>query len=396
MLSRSFRRAIGSRANADFSHAIIGGGVVGIAVAHELQKNPAHRVVVLEQHPMLGMETTSRNSEVIHAGIYYPPNSLKAKLCIRGKQLIYRLPRSLVPHQQCGKWIVAQSESEAAYLDSLLVNASLLQVETERLSEKQTQNEIPDIRASHGALHSLSTGIISAHHLTQYFHAQFDTAGGTLALNTRVADLEIDQGNNRYIVYCIDSSDEFSVTADNIVNCAGLHAAKIANMLLPLERHFQSHFAKGNYYLYLPKNPLRQKITKLIYPCPQPHISGLGTHLTFDLSGAIRFGPDLEWLDTEDAADLDYLVSQSNLERAKDAIATYFPLISSDELQASYSGIRPKIHPSAVKGFSDFYIKEEDGFPGFVNMLGIESPGLTSSFAIAEYVRDIYGGKATG
>ncbi|GEQ67265.1 hypothetical protein JCM33374_g929 [Metschnikowia sp. JCM 33374] len=396
-VTRSF--SVFSRQYADFSHIVIGGGVVGVAVASELSQVPSNNIALLEQHPMLGMETTSRNSEVIHAGLYYPPTSLKARFCVRGKELIYhKLDPNIVPYRQCGKWIVAQTETEAEYLEKLRQNASDLSVPTRYVTATKAKETHPLIRAHFGALESPTTGIISSHDLTQYFQAQFENSGGTLAINTRVDGLDYRAGHGEYVLHCTEmgSGENFTVSAENVINCGGLHAPRIANMLLPPSRHFRSIFAKGNYYSYVPDTPMQLKniTTRLIYPCPQPNASGLGTHMTFDLGGQIRFGPDLEWTDEaiDDAYSLGYDVTVKSLEAAHAAITTYYPSIKFHEIQPSYSGFRPKLYSQSesLKRFSDFYISEEEGYPGFVNMIGIESPGLTSAFAIAEYVRDIY------
>lgn len=389
-LSVSMRRA------SDFSHIIIGGGAVGTAIASQLQQIPSNNVALLDQHEKLGMETTSRNSEVIHAGLYYPVDSLKAKLCIRGKQLIYQLDPKVVPYEKCGKWVVAQTEDEAHYLEKLKQNSKALDVPTELILKKLATTLHPLIRAEFGALESPTTGIVSAHELVAYCEAELENLGGTIGLHTKVVDLEYDKGNSKYLVSCIEAetNEPFILTADNVVNSAGLHAPKISNMLLPHDRRLSSHFAKGSYFSFAPVEPIStKKITsKLIYPCPKKNATGLGTHLTFDLGGQIRFGPDLEWLTETDADKLDYNVNSENLEDAHKAIMSYFPRIKLEDLQLSYSGIRPKLfsREKNLEKFADFYIREEEDFPGFVNLLGIESPGLTSALAIGEYVRDIY------
>lgn len=400
---KAFKRAFCSSIarRSDFSHVVIGGGVVGTAVAAELQKVPGNLVALVEQHEMLGMETTSRNSEVIHAGLYYPPDSLKAKFCVRGKNWIYKnLDPEVVPYKQCGKWIVAQSESELEYLDKLKRTAEALDVPVSFVSPAKAKQTLPMIRAEFGALESPTTGIISAHDLTLYFHAMFENSEGTVAINTRVDGIEYEREIPRYRLTCTEmgSNEPFVITADNLVNSAGLHAQKVANMVLPKERHFVSYFAKGNYYSFAPENPIpTAKIaTKLIYPCPQANASGLGTHLTFDLGGQLRFGPDLEWVDEkiQNANDLNYDVVAKNLTGAHQAIASYFPSIALEDIQPSYAGFRPKLlsKEQNKNSFADFYVQEEHGYPGFVNLIGIESPGLTSSPAIAEYVRNIYHG----
>lgn len=384
------------KCESDFSHIVVGGGVVGTAIASLLQAVSTNNVALLDQHEMLGMETTSRNSEVVHAGLYYPPETLKAQLCIRGKDLIYRLDRSLVPYQRCGKWVVAQCENEAEYLQKLSDNARELAVPTRLISRKEAYKLHPMIKAEYGALESPTTGIISAHNLVTFCAVKFEKAGGTIGLHTKIIDIEYQKSMLTYVVHCIEegSKEQFTLGADNIINSAGLHAASIANMLLPDKRKFSSYFAKGNYFNFAPSEPLPiSKVTsKLIYPCPKANVSGLGTHLTFDLGGQVRFGPDLEWLSEVDASKLNYDISIQNLDAAVQAINSYFPAVKIKDLQPSYSGIRPKLlsQQESKERFADFYIKEEEGFKGFVNLIGIESPGLTSSLAIAEYVKNIY------
>ncbi|KAK8438734.1 hypothetical protein ACI3L0_002337 [Candidozyma auris] len=399
MLQRTVKHqfSLTNRQLADFSHVVIGGGVVGTAIAAELQKVPGNNVTLLEQHEMLGMETTSRNSEVIHAGLYYPKDSLKAKFCIRGKNLIYdKLDAALVPYKQCGKWVVAQNEKEQQYIEGLQKNADSLGVPVSLVSANQAKRQFPLIRAEAGALESPTTGIISAHDLTLFFQAEFENNDGTVAINTKVDDVEYEASIPQYRIACTEqgSGEQFEITSDNIVNSAGLFAQEVANMVLPKERHFKSYFAKGSYYAYAPETPLpTSKITsKLIYPCPNPNASSLGTHLTFDLGGQLRFGPDLEWVDCNSASELNYDVSANRIEEAAKSIATYFPSIAPDQLQPSYSGVRPKLlsQEENRQRFADYYIKEEDGFKGFVNLIGIESPGLTSSWAIAEHVASLY------
>lgn len=395
ILKRAF--SLSQKCLSDFSHVIVGGGCVGTAIARELQQVSGNSVALLDQHEMLGMETTSRNSEVIHAGLYYPPDSLKARFCLRGKELIYTtLDSKVVPYQQCGKWVVAQTEKEGEYLEKLTQNAALLNVPTELILRKKANETHPMIRAEFGALESPTTGIISAHDLVSYCNAEFENAGGTVGLHTKVLDIEYEEPLLRYVLHCVvpDSQEPFTLTADNIVNSAGLFAPKIANMLLPEDRKVQGYFAKGNYFSFAPSEPIStSKVTsKLIYPCPNPNASSLGTHLTFDLGGQLRFGPDLEWLSVTDADDINYDVSAENLKQALEAINTYLPSVKLEDLQPSYSGVRPKLvsQNDNKRKFADFYVDEEQGFKGFVNLMGIESPGLTSALAIGEYVRGLY------
>lgn len=395
---RAFHASAAIRA--DFSHVVLGGGVVGTAIAAELQAVDGNNVLLVEQNALLGMETTARNSEVIHAGIYYPKDSLKGQLCIKGKEKIYRAFEKgtfQVPLQKCGKWVVAQDNHEYKYLEKIADFAKDLEVPVHFVPTQEAKKRFPLIRAEAGVLESPTTGIISAHDYTLFFLTNFENAEGTLGLNTKLEDIQYNSQTPSYTLSLQEKGTDsrFEVTADNVVNSTGLHAQRVSNMLLPPERHFKSHFAKGTYFSYTPQVPVATgTITdKLIYPCPNPNASSLGTHLTFDLGGQLRFGPDLEWLeDVHDARDIDYTASEVNLASAREAIASYFPSVTVNDLLPSYSGVRPKVYSREqnYKQFADFYIKEEDGFKGFVNLLGIESPGLTSAWAIGEYVRDLY------
>ncbi|CAI5757447.1 unnamed protein product [Candida verbasci] len=379
----------------DFTHVIIGGGIVGTAIAAELQQQPDCQVLLIEKNDNLGIETTSRNSEVIHAGLYYPPNSLKAKLCIAGKNKIYDAHRRgnfQVNLRNCGKWIVAQQDEEVEYLNKLANNAKELNVPVEFISTTKAKDKYPLIRAEKGILESPSTGIISAHDYLMFHEGGFENNEGTIALNSKVINIDYHSGIPEYKLTVSTENGEIEITSDNIINSAGLYAPEISNILLPKDRHYKSYFAKGNYFSYTAEKPLGKITDTLIYPCPNPNASSLGTHLTFDLGGQLRFGPDLEWLDIEKADDIDYTPNPKNLTNAFEAVKTYFPAITQSSLNPSYSGVRPKLISSTQSKlqFSDFIIKQEDGFPGFVNLLGIESPGLTASWAIAEYVKNIY------
>lgn len=379
----------------DFSHVVIGGGVVGTAIAAELQEQPGNEVLLIDKNEQLGMETTSRNSEVIHAGIYYPPNSLKSKLCIAGKNKIYDAwakGNFQVALKQCGKWVVAQTDKEAEYLEKINNIAKEVSVPVNFISPTKAKAKYPLIRAETAILESPTTGIISSHDYTLFHQARFESNNGTIGLNTELTDLEYNKGTSNYTLRLESDAGEMELTSDNVVNAAGLYAAQVSNLLLPKERQYQGYFAKGNYFSYLPTTSIGKITDVLIYPCPNPNASSLGTHLTFDLGGQLRFGPDLEWLDIKRAEDIDYTPNPQNLKEAYKAIKTYFPSITPDSLHPSYSGVRPKIYSleENMKKFADFEIKQEPGYPGFVNLLGMESPGLTASWAIGEYVKDLY------
>lgn len=373
----------------DFSHVIVGGGIVGTAIASVLQQ-AGHKVCLLEKNSMLGAETTSRNSEVIHAGIYYPKTSLKSQLCIEGKNLIYEAMsdstfKASVPINKCGKLIIANDEQEAEYLHNVHQTTKELGVETEFVPSLTLKTKYPYLNGVL-ALNSPTTGIISVHDYLLYHQTQFENNDGTIALNTQVVDLEYNQGSRNYSIETLSEGEPYVITTDNVINSAGLHAPKVANLLLPQERHYKSYFAKGTYFSYQPEKSLGKFTDKLIYPCPNPNATSLGTHLTFDMGGQVKFGPDLEWLDIEDALEIDYTPSEHNLEKAYEAVRRYFPYLKDGELVPTYTGVRPKAYPRDYKKFADFLIKKEQGFPGFINLIGIESPGVTSAWAIAKYV----------
>lgn len=385
----------------DFSHVVIGGGICGVAIASELQEINGNNVLLLEKHGSLGTETTSRNSEVIHAGLYYPEDSLKSKLCVKGKEKIYeaflrkKTSSIEVALKNCGKWIMAQDSDEEEYLEKVRLNANRIGVPSYFVSSKKVQRQFPLIRGKL-ILESPTTGIISAHDLVLFFQANFENNEGTLGLNTELFDLEFNSTipNYRLSLREKESNEAFEITTDNVINSGGLYAPRIANLLLPKERHYNSYFAKGTYFSYQPSIPIKsnQITNKLLYPCPNPNASSLGTHLTFDLGGQIKFGPDIEWLDISDADQIDYTASFKNIEDAYKAISRYIPSLEEGELEPSYVGVRPKLsnREESKQRFQDFHIKEEKGYPGFVNLIGIESPGLTAAWAIAAHVKDMF------
>lgn len=367
---------------ADFSHTVIGGGVVGLAIGAELvSKSAKNKVLIIEKNEEYGQETSSRNSEVVHAGLYYPPDSLKTKLCIRGKKKLYER-KEYIPIKQCGKWVIAQSEQEMEYLKKLHEKSKIINVPTEFISLERGKSEEPSIHARYGILNSPTTGITSAHGVMDYLYTKFQDGDGSLALGTQVVGVEYLKGEQVYEIQTqtTDSEDNetYSIKSNYVINCAGLYAPYIANMLLSENKHIKAYYAKGNYFSYSGPNP---HINRLIYPCPTPGVASLGTHLTIDLGGQIRFGPDLEWVDNC----TDYKVNESNLDMAVEAVKQYLPGVKREYLSGSYSGIRPKLIGPGEKKFQDFVIR---GDGGFVNLLGIESPGLTASMGISEYVVD--------
>ncbi|KAL6249674.1 hypothetical protein RBB50_003529 [Rhinocladiella similis] len=403
-----------SRSNhADFTHAIIGGGVVGLAVARQLAQRTGTSTILIERHGSVGTETSSRNSEVIHAGIYYGPTSLKTSLCIRGKHLLYELCETKsIPYRRTKKWIIAQDDQQMQHLSDLDTFTKSIDVPTSFLSRREIRDREPDVRAAAGVLESPTTGIVDSHALMSYLEGDLDNLGGDQVLNTVVTGIDAvrpgigtgtgDEGGGggiRFYEIRTRSRDgaggEDTITAECLINAAGLGAVDVSNMLLPTDRHRTPYFAKGTYFSYAASRP---RVKTLLYPAPMPGLGGLGTHLTLDMGGRARFGPDVEWVD--DPTDL--TPNPARLADAVDVIRTYLPSVDVGAIDLDYCGVRPKLSKGASgtygkdgKGFEDFVIREEDGFPGFVNLLGIESPGLTSALAIAERVEDIlYGDKA--
>ncbi|AET38859.1 NAD(P)/FAD-dependent oxidoreductase Ecym_3372 [Eremothecium cymbalariae DBVPG len=374
-----------------YSHAIIGGGVVGLAIAAELSKVATNKILLLEKHPRLGMETSSRNSEVIHAGLYYPKDSLKSKLCIEGNRIIYselNPTATGITWHKCGKWIIAQNDIEEMYLENLYSRAKYdLNLEVEMLQSNKLKLVEPSIHVERCALSSSSSGIIDSHSLINYLHLQIEINNGEVALGTEVTGLQ--RYGSCYIIRSEDAingtGDEVEIVVENVVNAAGLYADKICNFILPSQRHKRQYFAKGTYFKLTQPGP---PVSRLIYPVPPKNGKSLGTHLTIDLTNQIRFGPDLEYIDSPD----NYSTSYKNIFSACEAIRTYYPHVHIQNIQPDYCGIRPKLSRHDDEEFHDFYIKEEENFPGFVNLLGIESPGLTSSIAIARYIKNIYHG----
>ncbi|KAL9600064.1 MAG: hypothetical protein Q9219_003434 [cf. Caloplaca sp. 3 TL-2023] len=292
-----------------------------------------------------------------------------------------------IPYRKCGKWILAQDDQQYERLNKTHEFTKTIGVPTHFISLAEAYKREPDVRAGKAILESPTTGIIDSHSYMTYLEADFQSNGGDLACHTQVQRVKpLSNGAEGYEIDTTSPSGESAtITTETLINSAGLAAVPISNSILPPERHKKAYYAKGSYYTYTPAHP-RPKI--LIYPAPTTGAAGLGTHLTMDMTGAIRFGPDVEWVD--DPSDLS--VNEGRLSAALDEIETYLPSIRREKVMLDYAGIRPKLGKgSAVAqgkgdGFSDFYIKAEEGFEGFVNLLGIESPGLTSSLAIAEMV----------
>lgn len=292
-----------------------------------------------------------------------------------------------IPHRNTKKWIIAQQEQQLGELHKLHDFASSIDVSTRFLLREEITEREPDVRAEAGVLESESTGIVDSHALMSYLEGDFQKRGGDCAFHSAVKRIDpIDHGRRGYRIYTANTEGgEDSIEVETLINSAGLFACAINNMILPKERHRQPYYAKGSYYSYAASHP---KPKTLLYPAPVPGFGGLGTHLTLDMTGRVRFGPDVEWVDDPN----DLKPNPKGLKEAIDMIQTYLPSVKRDAIDLDYCGIRPKIGKTGVtagKNFQDFIIQEEEGFPGFINLLAIESPGLTSSLAIGEMVEDL-------
>lgn len=354
---------------------IIGAGVVGLACARALAR-AGYEVIILEQHDAIGTETSARNSEVIHAGIYYPRGSLKAALCVQGKQLLYQFCKDYgVEHRRCGKLIVATSAEQEHQLLAIQTKAHNNGVtDLVVLNRAQALELEPEVECT-AALFSPSTGIIDSHGLMLALQGDAERHGAVLALRTPVE--RITQEHDHFTV--ITGGDApASINAGIVINAAGLHAATVAARIttLPKQHVPTVRYAKGNYFSLAGKAPF----SRLVYPLPEP--GGLGVHYTVDLGGQGRFGPDVQWVD-----DIDYQVDATRSEKFYAHIRRYWPKLNDGALQPAYSGIRPKL-VSAGEPDADFFIQgpATHGVPGLVNLFGIESPGLTSSLAIADQI----------
>jgi len=363
---------------------VIGAGVVGLAIARALAL-AGRDVTILEKNAGFGEETSARNSEVIHAGIYYPTGSLKARLCVEGRDLLYAFCESRkIGHKKIGKLIVATHDGQDAQLDRLLHQARDNNVDDlKQLNRADIAALEPELFA-HEGLFSPSTGIIDSHQYMLALLGEAQSAGADLARNADVT--AIAKGSDGFKLTVRNAGEMMTLEAPIVVNSAGLWASKVAGMIDALDPRFvpSTALAKGSYVILTARNPFRH----LIYPLPIP--GGLGVHLTLDLSGAARFGPDVEWLPIHDPAAIDYAVPANLPDLFAPIIAAYWPKVTAAMLAPGYSGVRPKAggrqNPDA-----DFRIEgpATHGVDGLVNLLGIDSPGLTASLAIAERVKDL-------
>lgn len=361
---------------------VVGAGVVGLAVGRALAQRGLE-TLVLERESAIGTGVSSRNSEVIHAGIYYPEGSLKARLCVRGKQLLYALCESHgIAHRRCGKLIVATDASQLAGLKALADKAARNDVNDLRWLSGDQARELEPALACEAALLSPSTGIVDSHGLMLALQGDLERAGGAVGLASTVE--AIVASAEGHVLRVRSEGVEMELQARIVVNAAGLWAPAVAAATEGLDARFAppAHFSKGCYFSLAGRAPFG----RLVYPLPQD--AWLGVHLTLDLGGQARFGPDAQWLPagTEPAA-IDYRVDAARAEAFYADVRRYWPGLPDGALQPAYSGVRPKIH-GPDQPAPDFRIDGPGvhGIAGLVNLLGIESPGLTSSLAIADEV----------
>jgi L-2-hydroxyglutarate oxidase LhgO len=359
---------------------VIGAGVIGLAIARRLAR-AGREVIVLEQAEGIGTVTSSRNSEVIHAGIYYPSGSLMARMCVGGKRALYQYcAEHGIPHRNCGKLIVATTAKETEKLASIRAHAEANGVLDLQTLDAAAARALEPALSCEAALLSPSTGIIDSHAYMLALRGDAEDAGAACAFHTPLLHakatsdaIELDAGGDA----------PMSLACRLLVNAAGLGASAVARGIdgMPIELIPPAYLAKGNYFSCGARAPF----SHLIYPVPEP--GGLGVHLTLDMAGQARFGPDVEWVDT-----IDYAVDPARAERFYPAIRRYWPTLPDGALTPGYSGIRPKIVPPAVAS-QDFLIQgpRDHGVEGLINLFGIESPGLTSSLAIADHVGELAG-----
>jgi L-2-hydroxyglutarate oxidase LhgO len=369
----------------DYDAIVIGAGVVGLAVAMKISEQM--NVLVLERHSSFGRETSSRNSEVIHAGIYYPQDSLKAKLCVKGNDLLYQwCEKHDIPHKRIGKYIVAVTEEEATKLTNILKRARNNGVkEIDFADMTKFRNDEPYVKAI-ASLWSPNTGIVDSHQLMASFEKCCIDNNVDFAYNHEV--FRIEKLENGFKIYVKGpEKEEYAVSSTKIINSAGLDSDTIASLAgIDIDKeNYRLHYSKGHYFRIIPNK--YHLVSHLIYPVPPKGLTNLGIHITVELDGSIKLGPDIEWLKYRRQ---DYNVSNILHNKFYESVSWYLNGIEHDDIFPDYSGIRPKLQRNGGE-WRDFIIKEETekGLNGFINLIGMESPGLTCCLSIAEYVNNI-------
>ena len=368
----------------DFDVIVIGSGVVGLACAAFLSET--FSTLVIERNKSFGQETSSRNSEVIHSGIYYPPGTLKAKLCVEGNRSLYQWCQSHnIPHKKIGKYIVATDENEIPYLENLYKNAKSNNVdEIYFVSPDEIRRDEPNVKALAG-LWSPRTGIVDSHKLMESLYIEATNKNCMFAFRHNVVGIEFSGGLYKIFAQT-ESGEVFSTTGKFIINSAGLESDTIAQLVgLNIEElGYTLQWAKGHYFRIKPSKSHLAK--HLIYPVPPKDSSFLGVHLTVELDGNLKLGPDLEYLSERKQ---DYSVPEQKAKAFYKSASKYLSGLELEDLLPDQAGIRPKLR--TFSNYPDFIIKEEtqNGFPGFINLIGIESPGLTCCLEIGKLVKNL-------
>lgn len=359
-----------------FDVVVVGAGVVGLAIAAKLSHSFS-RVLVIDKHPHFGEETSSRNSEVIHAGLYYPQDSLKAKFCVQGKRALYQYCQERhIPYKALGKLLVAHNNEEEAFLEKTIEIARLNDVDDLQWKSKSQLSVMEPALSASAALLSPSTGIIDVHSYMTSLVADLESHQGLFVGNTVFKNAK--QCGDGFTLQLNSVGEELAVSTKFLVNSGGLHSTQVASNIEGMNKALipELHWYKGHYFSYIGKSPF----SRLIYPIPESN--GLGIHASLDVSGKLKFGPDTQYVNS-----INYQVPESRKKSFYLAIKKYFPQINMQDLQPDYSGIRPKLQGEG-EGFRDFVIQKESihNIKGLINLFGIDSPGLTSSLSIANYV----------
>jgi L-2-hydroxyglutarate oxidase LhgO len=368
----------------DAGITIIGAGVIGLAIAEKVSEEHKN-VFLVEKHMTFGQETSSRNSEVIHAGIYYTKDSLKASLCLEGKRLLYDYCKKYnVPYNNCGKLIVATAEEEIEVIEGIRKTAILNGVDDLIVVER---NEIAEIEPNIFALRALfspSTGIVDTHSLMKQFETNTINNGGQIVYGSEVTGIKRIKDGYEIILLDADKKD-YSFTTSIVINSAGLTSDKISEMVGIKDDNLKILFCKGEYFRINP--PKNRLVSRLIYPVPHPNMEGIGIHVTIDMGGGVKLGPDVKYLESNV---YDYKLTVLKQEAFFKSAKKFLPFLEFEDIAPEMAGIRPKIQKPGQDQM-DFYIKEESkrGYPGFINLIGMESPGLTSSISIAKYVNNL-------
>lgn len=369
---------------------IIGAGVVGLAVAAQIAGR-GWEAYVLERNATFGQETSSRHSGVIHSGIYYPEDSLKAKLCVAGNQALYKLCEQCgIGYRKLGKLVVATTDEEIGELEVLLDRGQKNGVGGLRMLSRRDMKKMEPNVDGVAALFSPSTGIIDSHALMKCLIARAVEGGVQIVYKSRVAGIE--RLGDEYRVSVSGEREEFAFVTRVLINCAGLSSDRVAELagIDIVKAGYKLHYGKGEYFSV--SNNKAALVRRLIFPVPPPRGTGVGIHVTLDLEGRMRLGPSIQYVDS-----IDYAIDSQHKQLFYDSVRRFLPFIEYDDLEPEMAGIRPKLQ-GPNEGIKDFIIRDEAdrGLPGFINLVGIESPGLTASLAIAEYVGNLIEGQLAG